>query len=595
MTEMRDGFAKFAKNNKISCDDFAAVMKECSEYVPGYKLRRVVEDVKKENEGQIDFLLFLKLFKDLSIKAAGGDFKKAVDKREGVKEVGGDSSASAEGTRHSLTDDERIGFTDWINSCLGDDEDLKEAQDGLFNAVKDGVVMCKLINWSVPHTIDERAINMKKLNVYTIHENQTLVLNSAMAIGCNIVNIGAEDLIEGKPHLVLGLMWQVIRIGLFAKITIQNCPGLVQLLHDHEELDDLRRLAPEDILLRWFNFQLEDAGHHRRVNNFSSDISDAENYSVLLNKIAPPELGIDTPHVSESDPTKLAELVLTNADKMACRKFVRAKDVVKGNAKLNLAFVCNLFNTFPCLEPVEHEMTDIEETREEKTFRNWINSLGIKPFVQNLYLDLDDGMILFQLFDQVQPGIVNYDKVNKPPFKKMGAKMKKLENCNYAISVADLLKFSLVGVGGKDINDGNKMLILALLWQTMRAYTLTVLQKCAGSEKPVTEAEIVVWVNEKLSSAGKATTITGMKDPEIKTSKCVLDLIDAIKPKAINYSMVNAGECQEDAFLNAKYAISMARKVGARVYALPEDLVEGKSKMVMTVFACLMARGLKNK
>lgn len=40
---------------------------------------------------------------------------------------------------------------------------------------------------------------------------------------------------------------------------------------------------------------------------------------------------------------------------------------------------------------------------------------------------------------------------------------------------------------------------------------------------------------------------------------------------------------------NAKYAISMARKIGARVYALPEDITEVKPKMVMTVFACLMA------
>lgn len=34
----------------------------------------------------------------------------------------------------------------------------------------------------------------------------------------------------------------------------------------------------------------------------------------------------------------------------------------------------------------------------------------------------------------------------------------------------------------------------------------------------------------------------------------------------------------------------MARKTGARIYALPEDIAEVKNKMVMTVFACLMAR-----
>lgn len=42
-----------------------------------------------------------------------------------------------------------------------------------------------------------------------------------------------------------------------------------------------------------------------------------------------------------------------------------------------------------------------------------------------------------------------------------------------------------------------------------------------------------------------------------------------------------------------RYAVSMARKIGARVYALPEDLVEVNQKMVMTVFACLMGRGMK--
>ena len=38
------------------------------------------------------------------------------------------------------------------------------------------------------------------------------------------------------------------------------------------------------------------------------------------------------------------------------------------------------------------------------------------------------------------------------------------------------------------------------------------------------------------------------------------------------------------------HTISMVHKIGACVYALPEDL-KVKHKMVMTLFACLMARG----
>jgi hypothetical protein len=39
----------------------------------------------------------------------------------------------------------------------------------------------------------------------------------------------------------------------------------------------------------------------------------------------------------------------------------------------------------------------IEETREEKTYRNFINSLGFDPHVNYLYSDLCDGLIILQV------------------------------------------------------------------------------------------------------------------------------------------------------------------------------------------------------
>ena len=75
------------------------------------------------------------------------------------------------------------------------------------------------------------------------------------------------------------------QIGLFANLTIHKCPGIVRLVKDDETLEELLRLPPEAILLRWFNYQLEEAGHVRRVANFSGDISDSENYSVLLYQV----------------------------------------------------------------------------------------------------------------------------------------------------------------------------------------------------------------------------------------------------------------------------------------------------------------------
>ena len=39
----------------------------------------------------------------------------------------------------------------------------------------------------------------------------------------------------------------------------------------------------------------------------------------------------------------------------------------------------------------------IEETREEKTYRNFINSFGFDPYVNYLYSDLRDGLIILQV------------------------------------------------------------------------------------------------------------------------------------------------------------------------------------------------------
>ena len=42
------------------------------------------------------------------------------------------------------------------------------------------------------------------------------------------------------------------------------------------------------------------------------------------------------------------------------------QDVVKGQETLNLAFVANLFNNHPGLDPPKEDVDIIEETREEK-------------------------------------------------------------------------------------------------------------------------------------------------------------------------------------------------------------------------------------
>jgi hypothetical protein len=504
-----------------------------------------------------------------------------------ITQVGGHSDA----TMHSFSDEEKVAFVDYINNALKKDKDIgsrlpiPNTDMSLFSSVKDGLVLCKLINDAIPETIDERVLNKTNLNPFRIIENQTLCINSAKAIGCNVVNLGNTDLVEGKTHLVLGLIWQIIRIGLFSKINLVNHPELYRLLEEGETIEDLLKLPIDQILLRWFNYHLKNAGHSRRVKNFTSDIKDSENYTVLLAQIAPQHCNKNG--LQEKDLNKRAEMVLQNADKLDCRKFVTAKDICKGNQKLNLAFVANLFNTWPALEPVEFKVA-VEETREEKTYRNWMNSLGVEPFVNNLYEDLRDGLILIQLFEKVQPGIVDQKRVNWTPNNSY----KKLENCNYAIELGKQLNFSLVGISGKDIFDANKTLTLAVVWQLMRFNVLSILNKLGGGKK-ITDNEIIAWANQMTQPKG--LKISSFHDPSLKDGIYLITLVDAVKPGSVEFSMVERDGSEKSNLLNAKYAISIARKVGAVVFALPEDVTEVKNKMIMTYIASLMAVSLGAK
>jgi plastin-1 len=181
---------------------------------------------------------------------------------------------SSSNVTHTINEDERTEFTRHINAVLAGDADIGHklpfATDTfeMFDECRDGLVLAKLINDSVPDTIDERVMNrpgkkIKTLNNFHMTENNNIVIESAKGIGCSVVNIGSGDIMEGREHLILGLIWQIIRRGLLGKIDIKLHPELYRLLEDDETLEQFLRLPPEQILLRWFNYHLKNAKWHR--------------------------------------------------------------------------------------------------------------------------------------------------------------------------------------------------------------------------------------------------------------------------------------------------------------------------------------------
>ena len=129
------------------------------------------------------------------------------------------------------------------------------------------------------------------------------------------------------------------------------------------------------------------------------------------------------------------------------------------------------------------------------------------------------------------------------------------------------------GIGGKDIADGTPKLVLALLWQLMRAHGLKLL-----GELGVTEADILAWANRRVAAAGKvAQRIETFSDPSLQSGVFLLELLAAVGPECAAAERILAGDSADEQRLNATLAISWAHKMGCTVFATWEDLVRGRN------------------
>jgi plastin-1 len=338
----------------------------------------------------------------------------------------------------------------------------------------------------------------------------------------------------------------------------------------------------------------------------------------LLNQLKP-DICSRSP-LQTSDLHQRAEQVLQNADKLDCRKFLTPTSLVAGNPKLNLAFVANLFNNHPGLEPItEEEKAEIEDfdaegEREARVFTLWLNSLDVKPTVVSFFDDLRDGVILLQAYDKVIPGSVNWRHANKPPanaaattqssdpdeqylvIKSGLSRFKAVENTNYAVEIGKANKFSLVGIQGADITDGQRTLTLGMVWQLMRRDITSTLSSLAQrmGKREISDADMVSWANSMASKGGKQSSqVRSFKDSSLSTGVFFLDVLNGMKSSYVDYDLVAQGKGDEERYANAKLAISIARKMGATIWLVPEDITRGRSRLIVTFIGSLMATAEK--
>ena len=484
---------------------------------------------------------------------------------------------------------EKECYCKMINDLLANDEDLKNKlpinpeSNEIFKKIKDGLILAKLINIAAPGTVDERVIVKDPgMTLANKQSNLNTTIMSAKSIGC-MTEATSDDVLNEVRKNVIDLLYQILKPIVFKKISVQEFPQMLRFKQDKEEIEELLTLGPEDFLKRWFNFHLKKAGHDKQLANFNDDVKDSEKYTILLNQL---DNNCDKSALDETDPVVRAGKVLENAPKIGAKVYIKDDDIANGNEHLNKFFTAELFMANHGLGEATKEekmlanklLDDDEEgDREERSFRTWINSLkleGVKK-VNNLYQECRNAILLLKMIDKIKPGTVNWKIVElknlKNPFK-VGV------NCQEAIDASKKSGYSIISIGNKDIQEGRKKHILAIVWQLMRAHTLKII-----GEK--SEEQLITWGNSKVSEGRK---IKNLKEKKLSDGLYWIELLAAVEPRSIRWEfVVKDNPSEKDKEMNAKYALSVARGLGALIFVVWEDITEVKSKLLLTFLASI--------
>jgi len=276
--------------------------------------------------------------------------------------------------------------------------------------------------------------------------------------------------------------------------------------------------------------------------------------------------------------------MIANSQALGVPDVVEPSHIVSGNTKVNTLFVSYIFNTKHGLEELtaeEYEAAgmiddDIEGAKEERMFRMWVNSLGIDGvYVNNLVDECKDGVLLCKVLDKISPGCIPWKSVKDPPKTDFDRNI----NNNTACTACKDLKLKLIGIGGTDLTKGTRKLVLAVVWQIVRLHYL----KLIGDKS---EDDIVKWANQL--TAGKCEPIKNLKDKSMGNGVFLINIAAGIEPRAVNWDIVTAGETDEDKMMNAKYAISLARKLDAVIFCVWEDIVSVSPKQMLIIFSTMM-------
>jgi len=186
------------------------------------------------------------------------------------------------------------------------------------------------------------------------------------------------------------------------------------------------------------------------------------------------------------------------------------------------------------------EKLELWQVVQEKTFTRWVNTYLVNRMmkVDNLMVDLADGKMLAALLEIISSKDI---KVNKNP--KM--RVQKLENLNASLEFLKKEGIKLVSIGADNICDGNRTLIMGLIWTIILRYQIQV------EEGSSAKKELLEWVRSKIPEYNIQNFTS-----DWQSGKAICALAEAVLPGQM--SLPN--DFSSNPVANAQMGITKARE-----------------------------------
>lgn len=127
--------------------------------------------------------------------------------------------------------------------------------------MSDGLLLIKLLNKLDNDAVDMRTINkyMPNMNKLCITDNINQALTAAAGL-IKVIGVNDQAFTNKSETIILGVLTQIARQLAEQSINLKNCPEILELKYEDEDLADFRRLTPEELLIRWVNHHLKKSG-----------------------------------------------------------------------------------------------------------------------------------------------------------------------------------------------------------------------------------------------------------------------------------------------------------------------------------------------